>query len=202
MILQLIDEAVQKGVRQQEACRILEVNERCPQRWRKSPLDKRTIIKKCPKNKLSQEEEDEIIRVATLPTFRNLSPNEIVPRLADEGIYLASESTFFRVLRKYRMLKNRGRAKSPTTRKPPKAFTATGPTQVWSWDITYLKTLIKGQFFYLYLIMDVWSRKIVGFEVHEEESADLSSALFQKITSSEEIETRGLVLHSECEAYL
>jgi len=197
MILELIDEAVKKGVRQQEACRILEVNERCPQRWRNNPLDRRTIIKKNPKNKLSEEEEKEIIRISTLPEYRNLSPNEIVPRLADEGTYLASESTFFRVLRKHKMLKNRGRAKSPSSRKPPKAFTATGPNQVWSWDITYLKTLVKGQFYYLYLIMDVWSRKIVGFKVHEEESADLSSALFEKIAKRDKIPTRGLVLHSD-----
>ena len=63
-------------------------------------------------------------------------------------------------------------------RRPPNAFVATGPNQVWSWDITYLKSPIRGVFFYLYMIVDVWSRKVVGWQVHEDESAALAAAPF------------------------
>lgn len=74
---------------------------------------------------------------------------------------------------------HRGKAKAPQ-HKRPEAIEATGPNELWSWDITYLPTTIKGLFFYLYLIMDVYSRKIVGWEVHDSESTDHSTLLIRK----------------------
>lgn len=131
--------------------------------------------------------------------FRNLSPNQIVPRLADEGLYLASESTIYRILRAEGQLAHRGRAKPPAQRggAASRSHLATGPCQVWSWDITYLRTPARGMFYYLYLIMDVWSRKIVGYEVYEVESAECSAALFTQAYRAERMDPSGVVLHSD-----
>ena len=100
----------------------------------------------------------------------------VVPRLADAGHYVASESTIYRILRAENQLAHRGRAK-PRTVRSVDAHVATAANQVWSWDITYLLSSLRGRFFYLYLVEDVWSRRIVGFEVHAEECMIASSAL-------------------------
>jgi transposase InsO family protein len=128
--------------------------------------------------------------------YRNLSPKQIVPRLADEGRYLGSESTLYRLLRAEGMMKHRGRAKAPVKR-PKAEHSATGPHQLWSWDITYMRAVVPGTFFYLYLVLDVWSRKIVGWEVHEHENDDLSSALMLRIAKELGISLARLVLHSD-----
>ena len=116
--------------------------------------------------------------------------------MADQGIYVASESSFYRVLRDADQLAHRGKAKAPS-RKRPEPLEATGANQLWSWDITYLKTTVKGLFFYLYMIMDVYSRKIVGWEVCETESAEHASVLFRKTYLREGIAGRVLFLHSD-----
>jgi len=81
----------------------------------------------------------------------------MIPILADQGRYIASESTFYRVLREADQLARRGKAKAPK-RQRPMPLQASAPHQLWSWDITYLGTTIKGVFFYLCLIIDVYSR--------------------------------------------
>jgi len=105
-----------------------------------------------------------ILDIANSAEFRDLSPCKIVPLLADEGRYIASESTFYRVLKNEKQLTHRHKS-SPQKHHKPDAFTAITPNQVWSWDITYLPSQIKGQYFYLYLIMDIFSRKIVGWSL-------------------------------------
>ncbi len=197
MIIKLIDEAVKAGARKTKACEIAGINIRNLQRWKDNFYDKRSMVKKTPKNKLSVEEEAKIVSISCSDEFRDLSPNEIIPLLADQGTFVASERTFYRVLGREELLKHRGRARAPTTRKRPKTFVATGPNQVWSWDITYLKSPVTGIFYYLYLIMDVWSRKIVGFEVHEVESASLASKLFMKTVENNGVRPEKLVLHSD-----
>ena len=132
----------------------------------------------------------------TSPEFVDLSPHQIVPKLADMGIYIASESTTYRLLREEKLDAHRGRAKPPTGRRPD-PHTATGPNQVWSWDITYLRSPVAGMFFYLYLFMDVWSRKIVGWAVLEQECNEAAAELFQKICTEEGLDPEGLVLHSD-----
>jgi putative transposase len=120
----------------------------------------------------------------------------IVPALADRGEYLASESTFYRVLRAADQVEHRGRARAPTQR-APKAHRATAPNQLWSWDITYLATTVQGMFFYLYLIMDVYSRKIVGLEVFAAESAEHATTVVGRAYLREGIAGQPLVLHSD-----
>lgn len=134
--------------------------------------------------------------MATSKDMRDLSPKKIVPMLADQGFYIASESSFYRVFRE-RNMQNHREPSQPATHTRPRSYRATGPNQVWSWDITYLKTGVKGQFFYLYLFMDVWSRMIVAAKVFPEESAKHSSSLFLFACQSQGVDPEGLILHSD-----
>ena len=137
-----------------------------------------------------------MLELANSKDFRDLSPKQIVSKLADRGEYVASESTFYRVLRDNRMLVHRQPSK-PATLKRPKEHVATGPNEVWSWDITYLKTPIKGMFFFLYMFVDVWSRKIVAAKVFNQELTEHSARLFVEACVRQGINPHGLVLHSD-----
>uniref|UniRef100_UPI001CBCFA3D IS3 family transposase n=1 Tax=Tateyamaria pelophila TaxID=328415 RepID=UPI001CBCFA3D len=124
-------------------------------------------------------------------------PSQIVPRLADQGQYLASESSFYRILRAQGQQHHRGRARRGVRRKPPTSFKAAGPCEVWTWDITWMPGPVAGMFFYLYLIVDIFSRKIVGWEVHEREAAELAATLIQKAVWAEACVSRPSVLHAD-----
>ena len=130
--------------------------------------------------------------------FASMPPCEIVPALADEGQYIASESTMYRILREEKMLNHRGRSQKPGKYDKPTSYSATKPNQVWTWDITYLAGAVKGLFYYLYLIVDIFSRDIVGWEVWEEESADHASELIRRsCLAQKRLTTMPLVLHSD-----
>jgi len=183
------------------ACEVLGLSVRTLQRWREGGQVKhdgreRTINCREPGNKLSGSERQQILDTANSSEFANLPPTQIVPMLADQGQYIASEATFYRVLREADQLAHRGKAKPPT-RKRPEPLLADAPNQLWSWDITYLASTVRGVFFHLYLMMDVFSRKIVGWEVHERESADHAAKLFRKTYLREGIAGKNLVLHSD-----
>jgi transposase InsO family protein len=197
MICGWIDAAVAARARRAPACQVLGLSVRTVERWRGAhPEDARDGPRRAPANTFCGAERRAVLDTATAAAFRDLSPNQIVPRLADLGQYLGSESTFYRVLRAEALLAHRGRAKAPV-RRPPRAHVATGPDQVWSWDITYLRTPVRGLFFYLYLILDVWSRKIVGWHVYEDESAALAAALFTDTCAQQHLDPRGIVLHAD-----
>jgi len=162
--------------------------------------DKRPLaIHPIPTNKLSDSEVSEILLVCNQSEYSSLPPSQIVPRLADKGVYLASESTFYRVLRDNNQLTHRGRAKEPRYTKVLTTHIADAPKQLWSWDITYLASFVKGQFYYLYLFEDLFSRKIVGYEVYEQESGELAAQLLQRIVISEQCINNpvAVVLHSD-----
>jgi transposase InsO family protein len=166
------------------------------ERWADQDDDGRHGPHTVPANKLTEAERRQIIAVATSPEFRDQSPKQIVPRLADQGRYLGSEATFYRVLHGEDMQHRRGRARPAAAR--PREHAATGPWQVASWDITYLRSLVRGKFFYLYLVEDVWSRKILGWDVHEAESDELAAALIERIRrEAGEVDLTGWVLHSD-----
>ena len=137
------------------------------------------------------------MNVVNSPEYRHLSPKQIVPILADKGVYIASESTVYRVLRRAGQLNHRTPAKPPSKPYRPPEKVATGPNQVWSWDITYLKIPIRGMYIYLYMIMDVWSRKIVGWTVESQETAELAAPLFEKACQNEGVPKDILILHSD-----
>ncbi len=196
-----VDEACAGGARLSKACEVLEISPRTLQRWRedgevKADGRKDAGLKRVPANKLTEYERQRVLKLANGPEFAERSPSRIVPTLADQGIYIASESSFYRILREADQLAHRGKAK-PATRKRPAPLQASAPNQLWSRDITYLTTTVKGMFFYLYLIMDVFSRKIVGWEVYKSESADQAAKVFRKSHMREGIVSDSLVLHSD-----
>ena len=147
-------------------------------------------------DKLTADERQSVLNAAHREEFRDLSPRQIVPRLADAGEYIASESTFYRVLREAGELAHRGRA-NPRKHHRPKEHIASAPNQVWSWDNTYLRSATRGAFFYLYLIVDIYSRKLVGWRVEGEESALLASELVAKTVAIEGVDANRLVLHAD-----
>jgi putative transposase len=138
-----------------------------------------------PAHALSAQERAQILRVANEPRFAELPPARIVPMLADEGIYIASESSFCRVLRAHGQSCHRGRAQAPQRRRPPTTHIATAARQVWCWDMTFLPAAALGRWFYLYLILDVYSRKIVGWEVQESDSSDYAVDLVRRTALAE-----------------
>lgn len=198
MILDWVTQAQQTGARLSVACKELGLALRTIQRWRTQGGgdDRRCGPKTPPANKLSDSERKAVLEVANSPEFRDLSPHQIVPMLADKGRYLASESTFYRILRNEQQLAHRGRAK-PAEPRPRPEHHATGPNQVWSWDITYLRCRVAGQFYYLYLFVDVWSRKIVADAVYNCESSKLASQLLEQALISENPGGVDLVVHSD-----
>jgi len=189
---------VASGARRDKACEMLGLSARGVARWRKEAGggDKRKGPNSPPPQKLTPEERQRVVEIIVSPEFRDLSPRQIVPHLADQNIYVASDSTMYRIMREEGLLQHREPSKARESRRPDE-HVATGPNQVWAWDITYLRAPTKGKFFYLYMIVDVWSRKIVGWEVHPEESPDLSKALIEKTIEAEKADPKRLVLHAD-----
>lgn len=177
---------------------MLGLDERTLQRWRKKGVgdDLREGPKTAPRNKLTPQECQQILETANLPDHRDLSPKQIVPRLADQGRYIASESSFYRVLRADGQVHHRERSR-PAVHSRPRELAATGPNQVWSWDITYLLSSVKGVYFYLYLVLDIFSRKIVGWEVHEAESAEHAGLQLAGTCSREGVQRDQVALHQD-----
>jgi len=199
--VELITTARDSGARLSMACEVVGIRERTFQRWTESGSvgqDRRpTAARPEPANKLTADERQAILDVCHQADFASLPPSQIVPRLADEGRYIASESSFYRVLREAGEQNHRGRARTPRNGGPPRSHLATRPNEVWSWDITWLKGPIAGMFFYLYLILDVYSRKIVGWEVHDIENTEKSSKLIHKAILREGATGLLRVLHAD-----
>jgi putative transposase len=187
-----IHTAHQAGARLRLACETAGIELRTLQRWKahdglatgdgrpdaRRPISART---------LSPAERAEVLRIANEPRFADVPPARIVPMLADEGRYLASESTFARVLREHGQTAHRGRTKAPQAPRPPTTHIATAPRQVWCWDMTYLPATVVGRWFHLYLILDLYSRKIVGWEVHDTDAADHAAHLVHRTALAEGI---------------
>jgi len=182
VILNYISESIGKKVRKEQICEMLDISIRTIQRWENDSIgDQRPLAEHKSPIALSDAEEDKIIELCNSKEYRDMNPNIIVPILAEKGEYYASESTFYRILKKRGLLQHRSECKPAKPRKAPDELKATGPNQVWSWDITYLKTAVKGVFFYLYLFMDIWSRKIVGWTVEEYEDGEIASAVISRL---------------------
>jgi len=198
-IVQWVEQANTAGARAHKACELLGIAPRTLQRWQRYGElveDARRTRCHVPANKLSDQEREQIITVANREEFAHLPPSQIVPQLADRGEYIASESTFYRVLRAVGQLKHRQASRAATAHKP-KPLEANAPNQVYSWDITYLKTTVRGIFLYLYLFMDIYSRKIVGWQVYEDESSECAADILRDITQREGIGPEQITLHSD-----
>jgi putative transposase len=198
-IMVLVTEAIAAGARQDRSCAAISLSERTLQRWQREKLrgDQRSIRLQTPKNGLSLLEREHLLTLLNSDEFGHFPPSQIVPRLVDRGEYFASESTLYRVLRAENQIKHRGAERPAQRRHKPRALLATAPCQLFSWDITYLPTQVKGIYFYLYLFMDIFSRKIVGWQIYETESSDLASEVMRDICARENIAPKQVVLHSD-----
>lgn len=203
-LLETIREAQDAGARLEPACAVAGIDARTVQRWQNEDRTVRDdgrpgAVHPPPAHALSEAERMRIVAVANEPRFAEAPPARIVPALADEGTYIASESSFHRVLRQHDQMNRRGRARPPRASRPPSTHIATRPGEVWCWDMTFLPTPVQGQWFYLYLILDLYSRKIVGFEVHATDSAEHAAHLTRRTALAEGIHARPVkpVLHGD-----
>lgn len=198
-IIVLVQEAMASGARQDRACTVINLNERSLQRWQldMSRGDQRPTRTQTPGNRLSAREREQLLTVVNSEEFGSHPPSQIVPILADRGQYIASESTFYRTMKAESLLKHRGAERPAERRHKPRALCATAPRQLFSWDITYLPTPVKGLYFYLYLFMDIFSRKIVGWQIYDAESSELAGEVMRDICVRENIEPNQVVLHSD-----
>ena len=202
-LMGLIDQACTDGARRDVACRQVGLSWRSLQRWQRANApegDQRVSGKRRyvrPPNKLREDERQGVMDILNSEAFKHLPPSQIVPRLADTSIYVASESTMYRLLRQHGQLAHRRSERAVQKRSRPRALAATGPDQVFCWDITYLPTQVRGQHFYLYLFEDLFSRKIVGWQVFDRESAELASQLLQDICERQGIRPGQLTVHSD-----
>lgn len=201
MAIRLIEETLQSGARQHKACEEMEISCRTYRRWKNAAnlLDQRhqAAQNRSCSHALTPEERARIIEVCNQPEYQSLPPSQIVPKLADKGVYIASESSFYRVLKAHGQNHRRGRAQRPRSIAKPRACVARAPNQVWTWDITYLPTIIRGQFYRLYMIVDVFSRHIVGWEIHATEAAEQAAALIEKACGKYCIKKDQLILHAD-----
>lgn len=186
------------GARLWKACEVLEISVRTYQRWGRDWRrgDARGERRVMPANRLSDEERAAMLAIATAKRFRDLPPSQIVPILAEEGVYVASEASFYRLLRQEKLLTHRDGSR-PRQHSRPQEQVATGPNQVWSWDITYLRSPVRGQFYYLYLMVDVWSRMIVAWRVEDIESGEIAARMIHQACLRWGVDRDQLVIHSD-----
>ena len=175
--LDILDEGMANGARAHELAVLLGVGLTTLQRWRRQfvgdgdGVDRRKGSHRHVAHRLSEEERQRILLTCNEPEFAALPPGQIVPVLADRGLYIGSERSFYRVLHAHGQIHRRGRARPPQEPRPVPRLRAVAPNQLWSWDITYLPTTVRGVWLYLYLVIDVWSRKVVAWDVAEREEA-------------------------------
>ena len=198
--VELIAQAVAGGARKRLACEQMGLTLRTLERWVQDGevrQDARpTALRPEPAHKLSDQERAALLKLVNEPRFAALPPTQIVPRLADEGRYLASESTIYRILRAEQQLGARSRARPAVHREPPRRC-ANAPNQLWCWDITYLPAAVRGTYFFLYLVLDMYSRKIVAHEVHTQESGQHAARLIERAVLRERIAGQPLVIHQD-----
>jgi transposase InsO family protein len=143
-----------------------------------------------------EEERRAIVEVSNSSAYRDLSPWQIVAQLADSGRYLGSESSFYRVLKQNDLLSHRQKSKAHVDNRP-RALLARNPNEVWSWDITYMNSPLRGAYYFLYLVEDIFSRLIVGWPLEEVESAEHAARLIERACQEQGIAKGNLTLHSD-----
>ena len=188
------------------ACGEIGICLRTLKRWRKALTgdgvgnDRRKGSHRLVSHKLSEEERQRILLTCNQPEYASLPPGQIVPALADQGLYIGSESSFYRVLHAHGQVHRRGRSRPPQEPRPVPRLRASGANQVWSWDITYLPTTVRGIWLYLYLVIDVWSRKVVAWDVAEREDPAIAADLVSRACLRERISKgrkQPLILHAD-----
>ena len=208
-LLALLAQACDAGARLRPACAQIGLSERTVQRWQRLAADgsgggdggdlraSARRIATPPPNRLSDTERQAALALLNSDEFKDLAPSQVVPRLADQGRFVASESTLYRLLRAAGQLTHRRAERAPQQRSRPRALAATRPDQIYCWDISYLPTEVRGIYFYFYLFVDLFSRKIVGWQVYDSETAERAGQLLTDICARQRIAPQQLTLHSD-----
>jgi putative transposase len=208
-----IAEAVSAGARLIAALSVLGLTARCFQRWKRRAKvrlstildmaemdlgqDGRSTRIQVPKNQMTAAEKQAILETINRAGLADLPVTQIVPILADEGCYVGSESTMYRVMRANQQNRRRSVSKAPKVRALPQHFSVTVPNQLACWDITYLPSGVRGHYWYAYVVMDVYSRKAVAWQVYAHEDQQLASDLLRDYVANERIAPGQLTLHSD-----
>jgi len=204
--IELIGEAHASGAGLVRACGEIGICLRTLKRWRKALIgdggghDRRKGSPRRVLHRLSEEERQRILLTCNQAEYASLPTGQIVPALADQGLYIGSESSFYRVLHTHGQVQRRDRARPPQEPRAVPRLRTAGANQVWSWDITYLLTTVRGIWLYLYLVIDVWSRKVVAWDVHERGDPAIAADLVSRASLRERIsKTRKqpLILHAD-----
>ena len=146
--------------------------------------------------RLSEEERATLLNLLLSERFVDASPRQVYAQLLQEGVYHASYRTMYRLLHTHQAVCERRRVRRhPAYSKPE--LKATGPNQVWTWDITYLKTPVRGRFYYLYVVMDIYSRYVVGWMLAERECALLAHKLLKETCRKYHIAPDQLTIHAD-----
>lgn len=146
--------------------------------------------------KIPDGERDEIRAVLCSDRFGDLAPAQVYATLLDEGTYLCSERTMYRILHEHDLVRERRRGHRRRGHAPPRVH-ATGPNQAWSWDISRLKGPVIRSWFYLYVVLDIYSRKIVAWTIDTIESDQVAKTLIETACAREGIDANELTLHSD-----
>lgn len=182
------------------ACEKLDVARSMVYRFRRPAADdaapSRFQVRRAPPRALSQAECEEIIALLNSERFQDMSPREVYAQLLDEGKYMGSWRTFYRILHGHEQVRERrNQRRHPVYKKPE--LLATGPNQVWSWDITVLRGSQKGVYYYLYVMIDIFSRYVVGWMIAEVETAELAERLIAKSYVKQEVQPGQLTIHAD-----
>lgn len=191
-VLSAVRRVIAGGGRGVDACRALGVSPRTVRRWRRGLVDARTSRAPVVRHAFGARARARLFRLLSASRHRGLSVRQLVPLLADRGIYVASEATLYRMLRARR----RRTTRSGEQRTRATSHRATGPRQVWTWDITRLRGRRSAPYF-LYVVLDVWSRKIVGWALLDRESAVHSAGVIERACRDERVARRAIVLHAD-----
>jgi len=180
------------------ACRAVGLSRAAVYRRRKSQVSAPARLKPRPASfrALTVELRQQVLALLHSERFCDQSVREVWATLADEGVYLCSIRTMYRILADAgEVRERREQLRHPTYTKPE--LLATGPNQLWSWDITKLKGSVKWTYFHLYVILDVYSRYVVGWMVAERESSELAQKLIEQTCDKQQITPQTLTLHAD-----
>jgi putative transposase len=191
-----IRDAVSLGSGVESACAVIGVDPRRLQRWRKRAVDGRQGGLRTSDQKLSETEKDAIVEAFHRPEYIDLPIRSAWVKMVDDKLCLCSAATAYRVLEE-RCAKRRLTARRARPQRRPPVLEATAVNQVWTWDITYLPSPVRGAYFYLYCVQDLFSRKIVGWSVEATEDGALARDLFDRIVSQKIARPQELRVHAD-----
>lgn len=194
--MRVVHGLVEKGCRKRMACEAVEISPATFYRSLRPPYFGPPVPRPRPKNRLQDAVRQEILGLLHEERFVDLSPWEVVPRLMDQGKYLASVRTFYRVLAQQGEIKER-RLQSRRGKHAAPILEATAPNQVWSWDITRLKGHYHGLWYFLYVMLDIFSRYVVGWMVAGHESSRLAQHFIRQTVQRNLEQGQHVTVHND-----